>query len=111
MLFLRSISLVISFLLCVASCANPAIIPPVSGNETMLSCTALLQQIGEAEHYRKMARSEDRFKVQYILILPAIASLVQMNEAEKAATLRKQQLETIAAQKACLITNLPSATQ
>lgn len=89
-----------------AACAEPVIVPPAGAAEAALDCQALAMEIIAAQQAQNEARSEDRAKASYLLIVPAYVSWYRMDKAEDAARLRREQLEKLSAQKQCP----PSAT-
>lgn len=85
----------------VAACANPVVVPPAGEVEAALDCEALKTEIASAKQAAIDARSEDRAKAAYLLVVPGFVSWYRMDKAEKAAHARQAQLEKIAAEKKC----------
>jgi hypothetical protein len=99
---MKNFTLTIAVSLLLVSCANPTVVPPLStAQQKNLTCEQIQQEVTSAQHYEKEARSEDRFKAGYILIAPAVVSIYRMDQAEKAARTRLEQLEQAAAEKNC----------
>lgn len=84
-----------------AACATPFVSPVAIGNETKLTCSELKEERQKAEYHMDAARSEDRFKLSYILVLPAIISVNRMAEAESAAYKRVSYLNEVMQLKGC----------
>lgn len=94
---------VLPFLL-LSACARPTVVQPITATDNSMPCDDVISGIQEAEKYRIAAREEDKFKWQYMLILPAIGSVYNINKAESAAIERKKGLMQIAKRKDCKIT-------
>lgn len=87
--------------LIMSGCAKPVVVSPVTEADRAKNCTQIMAEIKDAERYQKNARAEDKFKVGYIAILPAIVSVYNMNKAEDAANLRQEGLRKLAKDKGC----------
>jgi hypothetical protein len=88
--------------LLLGACANPTVVNSVSASEQKeLSCEQIKIEIEKAAMYQRDARKEDRFKLRYILIAPAVMSIYNMDKAEKAAKSRGEELQQLSVQKNC----------
>ena len=86
----------------VSSCAPSPHVPRVSQyKDVALSCADLMSEIALAESHKINARSEDRFKWQYIFIVPTVIGIYQWNKAEKAAQQRIEHLQKIYQRNNC----------
>ncbi len=84
-----------------SACADPIIAKDVVSDDYKLSCQQLAQEIGASEFALTHARKDDRFRLGYILIIPAAVSYMRMSEAEEAAQKRVDGLTDIAQRKQC----------
>ncbi len=92
-----SISLVASQLL--TACADPIVVR--HGVTGPMACTHIESELQSARLALKEAKKEDKFKLQYILIVPAVISIYRMNEAQEAARKRIDELELLYQRQAC----------
>ncbi len=84
------------------SCAEPKMADPVGEREAGLTCQALAEELASALELKKEARSEDRAKASYLLVVPAYVSWYRMDKAEQAAEARAAKLHALMAEKHCL---------
>jgi len=98
-----SLSIIASgLLLALAACANPVVAPPVSAADSDKSCAAIEEDIAQTALLKRQAREHDRFEWRYVFMVNAAVSWHRMNQAEKAATERLEQLNKLAVSKNCM---------
>ena len=66
-----------------------------------MACTHIESELQSARLALKEAKKEDKFKLQYMLIVPAVISIYRMNEAQEAARKRIDELELLYQRQAC----------
>ncbi|MBL0317810.1 MAG: hypothetical protein IPP74_00640 [Alphaproteobacteria bacterium] len=82
-----------------SACADPVIIH--YGVTGPLACSHIETELQSARLALKESKREDSFKLQYILIVPAVVSIYRMNKAETAARKRIDELEGLYQRQAC----------
>lgn len=88
----------VSFL---AACAQPVVVPPVGAEDRSKTCAELDRDIAQTKEYRDAARKDDEFQWKYILVVNAVASMYNINKAEKAAQDRLAELQELYAKNNC----------
>jgi hypothetical protein len=89
-----------------SACApKPVTLVVKQEQDIYLSCDQLKQQISQAQHYKKEARKDDRFKMSYMFPPTGFMAIYNINKAEGRAVRRIEYLEALFKQKGC---NIPT---
>ena len=87
--------------LLLTSCANPVVVKPVAASDMQnMNCAQITADIATTQSALHDSRKEDRFKLQYVFIVPGVVAY-RMNKAESAAQNRLNGLNMLAQQKKC----------
>lgn len=81
------------------SCANPTVVE--YGHMGPMACNNITSELAQAKQALADSHKEDKFKLQYILIVPAAISAYRMNKAQNAAERRVTELEAAYRRQAC----------
>ena len=97
---LRVVLAVGMVLLLLGGCSNHYVTrygPP----QRQLSCDTLLQEIYTAQQNKEVARADDRFRLRYMLIVPAMLTVYHILQAEKAADQHIEAMQRLFVQQGC----------
>lgn len=97
----KALCLTLLVTLLLSACASPHVAEVRRHGDKNMSCEDLHQAVAEAEHMKQAAREDDRFKLGYIALLPAVVSVYRFHKAEKAAQERIDYLTSIYNAKNC----------